>query len=217
MRIDVVFDTVCPWCYVGKRRLAGTLAQRPGVPVELRYHPFLLNPDMPGGGIERSAYLERKFGGVHRARRVLEAVSMAASGTDARFNFDAIRRMPNSVDSHRLLRVAERCGRIEETLDRIFRAFFVEGRDIGDRRELATIAAAAGVPEAPVREEFERGESVSEILAANARAHALGINGVPSFVFNERYAIAGAQEPDVLLRLIDLALETEVREPVTVS
>lgn len=217
MRIDVVFDTVCPWCYLGTRRLATALAHRPGVAVDLRYHPFLLNPDMPTGGIDRKVYLERKFGGLHRARRVLDAVAAAADGTGTRFDFDAIRRMPNSVDSHRLLKVAEGVGRFDQTLEALFQAFFTQGRDIGDHAVLRAVAAAVGVPDAPVAQAFERRDGVTDILAANGRAHAQGINGVPTFVFNGRYAIAGAQEPDVLLRLIDLALETEVREPVTVS
>ncbi|KAA5606706.1 DsbA family oxidoreductase [Roseospira marina] len=217
MRIDVMFDTVCPWCYVGKRRLALALAQRPGIVIDVRYHPFLLNPDMPVGGIDRAVYLERKFGGAHRARRVLEAVAMAAHGTAITFNFSAIRRMPNSVDSHRLLAVAARCGQTEDTLDAVFQAFFGEGRDIGTRAELDAIAAEVGLPEDQVAAEFARPDGVHDILTANGRAHALGINGVPSFVFNEAYSIAGAQEPDVLLRLIDLALETQVREPVTAT
>ncbi|MQX36681.1 DsbA family oxidoreductase [Roseospira navarrensis] len=217
MRIDVMFDTVCPWCFVGKRRLTQALARRPGVPLDLRYHPFLLNPDMPVGGIDRAVYLARKFGGTHRARRVLEAVSMASQGTGARFNFSAIRRMPNSVGSHRLLRVATECDRTDETLDAIFRAFFEEGRDIGDRAVLDDIAESVGLPMARVQAEFARPDGFTDVLTANARAHSMGINGVPSFVFSGSYAVAGAQEPDVLLRLIDLALETQVREPVTVS
>jgi len=217
MRIDIVFDTVCPWCFVGSRRLSHALALRPGVPVDLRYHPFLLNPDMPPGGIERSVYLERKFGGGHRARRVLEAVTMAARGAGVTFHFDAIKRMPNSVDSHRLLWVAQEEGLIEPALDAVFRAFFQEGQDIGDRSVLMGIGEAVGLTRSLVDAAFERPAAITEIRSANARAHAMGISGVPSFVFNDSYAIAGAQEPDVLLRLIDLALETQVRDPVTVS
>jgi len=172
---------------------------------------------MPIGGIDRSVYLERKFGGVPRARRVLDAVSAAAQGIGLQFNFDAIQHMPNSVGSHRLLSVAKHCGRIEDALDITFRAFFEEGRDIGNRAVLDAIAAEAGVPQELVDAEFTQSTGFTDVLAANGRAHAMGINGVPSFIFNETYAIAGAQDPDVLLRLIDLALETEVREPVTVS
>lgn len=216
MRIDIVFDTVCPWCFVGKRRLGQALAMRPGVAVDLRYHPFLLNPDMLAEGIDRTVYLERKFGGPHRARRVLEAVGLAGRAAGVAFNFEAIRRMPSSVGSHQVLRVAEAVGEVEPTLEALFRAFFQEGRDIGDRVELERIARAVGLPPAAVAEEFARASGVADVKAANARAHAMGINGVPSFIFNDSYAIAGAQEPDVLLRLIDLALETEVRDPVTV-
>jgi predicted DsbA family dithiol-disulfide isomerase len=216
MRIDIVFDTVCPWCFVGKLRLGQALAMRPGVAVDLRYHPFLLNPDMPAEGIDRTVYLERKFGGPHRARRVLEAVGLAGREAGAIFNFEEIQRMPSSVGSHQVLRVAAVVGAVEPTLDALFRAFFQEGRDIGDRAELERIARSVGLSPAAVTEEFDRPTGAAEVKSANARAHAMGINGVPSFIFNDSYAIAGAQEPDVLLRLIDLALETEVRDPVTV-
>lgn len=216
MRIDIVFDTVCPWCFVGKRRLSHALAQRPGVAVALRYHPFLLNPDMPPGGIDRALYLERKFGGPHRARRVLDAVGTAARTAGVTVNFDAIRRMPSSVDSHRLLRLAQAEGRVDVAMDVVFQAFFQHGADIGDREVLSGLGERIGLDPDLVRDTLDQPGGIAAIKAANGRAHAMGISGVPSFIFNDSYAIAGAQEPDVLLRLIDLALEVEVRDPVTV-
>jgi len=217
MRIDIVFDTVCPWCFVGKRRLEQALAQRSGLAVEVHHHPFLLNPDMPLGGIDRRLYLDRKFGGAHRARRVLEAVTMAGRSAGIAFDFEAIRRMPNSVDSHRLLLAAGSGPLAADLLDRLFQAYFQDGDDIGDRQVLRRVAADAGLSSTTLEAEFRRAGSVVEVMAANSRAHAMGVAGVPTFIFDQTYAIAGAQEPDVLLRLVDLALETGVKAPVTVA
>ncbi len=215
MKIDVVFDTVCPWCFLGKRRLERALAQRPAVTAVVRYHSFLLNPDMPPGGMDRRVYLEQKFGGPHRARRVLEAVSAAARASGEAIDFTAIQRMPNSIDSHRLLRLAATRGRAEAMLDALFRAFFQAGEDIGDSDVLLRIAARIGLDRGSVREMLDSDGGQAGIRAANARAHAMGISGVPSFVFNDSHAIAGAQDAEVLVRLVDLAVETEVRQPVS--
>lgn len=215
MKIDVVFDTVCPWCFLGKRRLERALARRPAVPVEVRYHPFLLNPEMPPGGMDRRLYLEQKFGGPNRARRVLEAVSAAARASGESIDFNAIRRMPNSIDSHRVLRIAVLQGRGNAALDAIFRAFFQAGEDIGETDVLCRIAQRVGLDDAAVRTMLDTDAGCSDVRAANARAHTMGISGVPSFVFNDTHAIAGAQDSEVLERLIDLAVETEVRQPVS--
>ncbi|MBB4267670.1 DsbA family oxidoreductase [Roseospira visakhapatnamensis] len=217
MRIDIVFDTVCPWCFVGQRRLDQALAQRPGLAVEVRHHPFLLNPDMPAGGIDRRLYLDRKFGGAHRARRVLDAVTLAGRSAGIAFNFEAIRRMPNSVDSHRLLLAAGQGPLAGRLLDTVFRAYFQHGEDIGDRRILRRLASEAGLCAERLEAELGTSSGVVEVMAANSRAHAMGVAGVPTFIFDHAYAVAGAQEPDVLLRLIDLALETGVKVPVTVG
>lgn len=215
MKIDVVFDTVCPWCFLGKRRLQHALSLRPGIKAEVRYHPFLLNPDMPEAGMDRRLYLEHKFAGPHRARRVLEAVGAAGEASGVRFDFAAIDRMPNSIDSHRLLRLAARHERREPVLDALFEAFFQRGEDIGQAAVLVRIGAAAGLDPEEVRALLSDDEGRAEIRAANARAHAMGISGVPSFVFNGGHAIAGAQDAEVLVRLMDLAVETDVRQPVS--
>lgn len=217
MRIDIVFDTVCPWCFVGQRRLEQALAQRSGLAVEVHHHPFLLNPDMPVGGIDRRLYLDRKFGGAHRARRVLEAVTNAGRSAGIAFDFEAIRRMPNSVDSHRLLLAAGSGPLAGQLLDGLFRAYFQNGEDIGDRGVLRRVAAETGLSMDRLEAEFRRSGGVVEVMAANSRAHAMGVAGVPTFIFDQAYAVAGAQEPDVLLRLVDLALETGVKTPVTVG
>ncbi|CAA6603212.1 Predicted dithiol-disulfide isomerase involved in polyketide biosynthesis [Rhodospirillaceae bacterium LM-1] len=215
MRIDVIFDTICPWCYVGKRRLERALAQRPLVRPEIRWRPFLLNPDMPANGIERKAYLESKFGGPYRVKQMYSAVAAAGAGEGIPFSFETIVRTPDSLPSHRLIRLAGRMGKAGEAVEAVFSAYFAEGRDISDFNELQAIGRGLGLDRDLIVLALEDAEDSSQIVAENTRAHRLGINGVPSYVFNEAYALAGAQESDIFLRLIDLARETETQAPVS--
>ncbi|MBF0267117.1 MAG: DsbA family oxidoreductase [Alphaproteobacteria bacterium] len=215
MRIDVIFDTICPWCYVGKRRLERALAQRPLVRPEIRWRPFLLNPDMPASGIERKAYLESKFGGPYRVKQMYSAVAAAGAGEGIPFSFETIVRTPDSLPSHRLIRLAGRMGKAGEAVEAVFFAYFAQGIDISDFKQLQDIGLGLGLDDDLIIQALEDAEDSSQIVAENARAHRLGINGVPSYVFNEAYALAGAQESDIFLRLIDLARETETQAPVS--
>ncbi|MBF0394821.1 MAG: DsbA family oxidoreductase [Alphaproteobacteria bacterium] len=209
MRIDVVFDTVCPWCYIGTRRLRRALAKRPHVRAEIRWRPFLLNPEMPPEGMDRKTHLERKFGSAHRVQRVFGAVLAAAGSEGMTLDLDAIGRTPSSVASHRLIRFAEREPCRDDLVEAIFAAYFAQGRDIGDPAVLEQIGAAHGLPAEPLRAYIGTIEA-QDGLTGNARAHRLGVNGVPCFIFDDRYAIAGAQEPDILARMLDLAAEGRV-------
>ena len=177
MEIDIIFDTVCPWCYIGKRRLEQALAMRPQVKARPIWRPFLLNPEMPPEGIDRTAYLLKKFGSEARVRRIYGAISEAAQSAEIDFAFERIGKTPNSVDSHRLVRFADR-------------------RDCADE----VVEALAYL---------ESDQDTQLIHDENARAHRLGINGVPSFAFNGKMVISGAQEPQVLVRLLDAALATD--------
>lgn len=206
--IDIVFDVICPWCYIGKRRLERALAARPEVAAEVYWRPFLLNPDMPAEGMERGLYLTRKFGGAERASRVYEAVSAAGALDGIAFAFDRIPRTPSTVESHRLARYAHERGggRLQDrVVEALFRAYFVDGRDIGARDVLLDLAEASGLAAAEVRDYLDSGRDIETIHAENLRAHRLGINGVPCFTVNAQFAVAGAQEPAVFLRLFDLA------------
>jgi predicted DsbA family dithiol-disulfide isomerase len=213
VKIDVIFDTICPWCYIGKRRFERALALRPNANVDIRWRPFLLNPDMPPDGIDRRLYLESKFGSQHRVQRVFAAVTAAGQAEGIEFRFDRIRRTPSTIHSHRLIRLAALLGRQMETVEGLYRAYFVEGRDIGDIATLVGIGAEAGLPEAETLSYLDSDADVAAIRNDHARAHRLGVNGVPCFVFDEDYAVAGAQETDILVRMIDLAHETAA-EPV---
>jgi predicted DsbA family dithiol-disulfide isomerase len=205
LAIEVVHDLVCPWCYLGVRRLFRTLTRRPDLLVEVTWRPFLLNPDMPRGGMSRSDYVLRKFGGEERARRMYASITDIGRVEGVMFRFDRIRRTPASVDAHRLVRWAAAFGRADEVVEAVFAAHFTDGRDIGDLAVLTAIAASCGLRPSSARSFLASNQEADAVHADNLRAHRLGINGVPCFVVSGCHAIAGAQEPEVLERLLDVA------------
>jgi len=205
MEIDIIFDTVCPWCFIGKRRLEEALEMRPGIVAKPRWRPFLLNPEMPPEGIDRTAYLIKKFGSEARVGRIYGAIGEVGQSVEIDFAFDRIDRTPNSVDSHRLVRFADERGLADPVVEALFVEFFVNGRDIGDIGVLVEIGTAAGLDEGALGEYLESDTDVRLIYDENARAHRLGINGVPSFSFDGMFLISGAQEPRVLARMLDAA------------
>ncbi len=209
MRIEFIFDTVCPWCYVGKRRFLRAVAQRPGARVDVRWRPFLLNPDIPLDGLDRATYLDRKFGGPSRINRIHGAVAAAGREEGIDFAFDRISRTPNTLHSHRLIRFATQLGHEADVVEAVYHAYFCEGRDIGAIDELVDIGIACGLPEAPLRTYLVSDADIATVMNDNARAHRMGVNGVPCLILDGVYALAGAQEPDILLRLIDIAREGE--------
>ena len=204
--IEVVFDLVCPWCCLGIRRLRRLLRSRPDVAAELIWRPFLLNPDFTPQGVPRQEYLVRKFGGEERARRLHGTIAELGRAEGLEFRFDRIRRVPHSLDAHRLVRWAGRFGAADTMVDALFEAYFMDGADIGDAAVLAAIAGRLGLEAAAARRFLATVAEVEAVHADNLRAHRLGINGVPCFVVAGRHAIAGAQEPEVLERLLDVAL-----------
>ncbi|EME70865.1 polyketide biosynthesis dithiol-disulfide isomerase [Paramagnetospirillum caucaseum] len=207
MRIEYVFDTVCPWCYVGKRRLERALALRPETRARIVWRPFLLNPDLPPEGIDRKTYLDRKFGGTARVQRVHAAVAAAGKSEGIVFDFESITRMPNSLGSHRLIRYAGASGREAEVVEALYAAYFSQGLDIGNVEVLADIGAASGLERDILAAYLASDADAASVLNDNARAHRLGVNGVPCLILDGSYALAGAQEPDILLRLIDIVRE----------
>ena len=206
--VEVVFDFVCPWCYLGVKRLAFLLARRQDLDVELSWRPFLLNPDMPRGGMPRVDYMIRKFGAEDRARRLYASIAELGAAEGIDFNFAAIRRTPNSVDAHRLVREGARHGVADRLVQRIFAAHFIEGLDIGSHAVLAGLAVQLGLDAGEVADFLACGERADAVHAENLHAHRLGINGVPCFLIDGEHAIAGAQETEVLERLLDLAVCT---------
>jgi predicted DsbA family dithiol-disulfide isomerase len=203
--IEVVHDLVCPWCYLGLRRLMRTLRRRPDLLTEIAWRPFLLNPDMPRAGLPRADYVVRKFGGEERAQRLYASITAIGRTEGLQFHFERIRRTPSSVDAHRLLGRASAHGRATEMVEALFAAHFTDGRDIGDLLVLTDLAVACGL-DGPATHAFLAGDAETDTVHAdNLRAHRLGINGVPCFVISGRHAIAGAQEPEVIERLLDVA------------
>jgi predicted DsbA family dithiol-disulfide isomerase len=172
---------------------------------DLTWRPFLLNPDMPRVGMARSDYIVRKFGGEDRARRLYNSISEIGRAEGVLFRFDRIRRTPSSVDAHRLVRWAASFGRGAEMVEALFSAYFTDGYDIGDMAVLLAIVVACGLDAQLARNFLQGAEHGDTVHADNLRAHRLGINGVPCFVVSGRHAIAGAQEPEVIERLFDVA------------
>ena len=200
MTIDIVSDVVCPWCYIGKRRLETALATRePPLPV-VRWHPFQLNPDIPAGGVDRRSYLEEKFGGPERAREIYARVEAAGREVGIPFRFDRIDRQPNTSDAHRLIAwaQAEAPASADRLVERLFEAYFTEGVDIGAVDELVRLVGEAGCDSEAARAHLESAAGHAELTEADARMKSMGIGGVPFFIFNHRVAVSGAQPPELL-------------------
>lgn len=203
MAIDVISDVVCPWCFIGRRRLGAALAQFAEQEASVRplvsWHPFQMNPDLPPEGIDRHVYLASKFGSAHRAAAIYERVSAAGKEVGIDFAFDRITRQPNTLDAHRLISWAQAQGSAEELVERLFRAYFLEGRFIGDRATLAAVAGEAGFSAESAGAYLASSEGTETIAQMDRRVRELGVTGVPFFIFGGRLAVSGAQEPAVLV------------------
>jgi predicted DsbA family dithiol-disulfide isomerase len=172
----------------------------------------MLNPDMPADGMDRDSYMEAKFGGPARSRRVYDAVRAAGAAEGIAFAFERVKRTPSTLDSHRLLRFARGQDKEDAVLEALFRAYFLEGRNIGAGDVLEDIAERAGLDRAAARDFLAGDSGVEAILAEDALARRQGVNGVPCFIFNGRYALSGAQEPEALVQLFDLGREDDLTE-----
>ena len=215
LSIDIVSDVVCPWCYIGKRRLEAALARRASddaQPVQVRWLAFQLNPDIPAGGVDRRSYLEQKFGGPERAKQIYARIKAAGDEVGIPFDFERIVRQPNTVNAHRLIAWAQDLDLTasDALIERLFRAYFVEGIDIGDIDALARLAGDAGFDATAARAWLASDAGRTAIEAEEQRARALGVTGVPFFVFNQRLAVSGAQPPEVLLGAMEQAATAEL-------
>ena len=212
--IDVVSDVVCPWCFIGKRHLEAALAGLPAAAgAKVRWHPFELNPDLPAEGVDRKGYLEAKFGGPARAAEIYARVHEAGVRAGLDFDFDAIVRQPNTRDAHRLIAWAQSRGDAGPLVERLFRAYFQEGRYVGDRDTLAALAAEAGFDAEAARVWLESGLGADEIADAEVRARALGISGVPFFIFDGRVGLSGAQPREAMREAIAQARAAATGSP----
>ena len=211
LTIDIVSDVVCPWCYIGKRRLEAALAL-PGASelpaVEVRWHPFQLNPDLPGEGVSRKQYLEEKFGGSERAAEIYTRVLAAGRSAGLELDIDGIERQPNTRLAHALIAFAQQSGGRAggEVKERLLKAYFVENRFIGDIEVLVDIAREAGLDAEAARDFLQDPAQLEDVARADAQARSMGISGVPFFIFNQKLAVSGAQDPATLLDAMQQAL-----------
>jgi predicted DsbA family dithiol-disulfide isomerase len=202
LQIDIVSDVVCPWCYIGKRRIDNALAQIPDVPVEVRWRPFFLNPWVPREGIAREQYLETKFGSVDAYKSIAVRVAAAAAEEGLTYNTDRITRQPNTIDCHRLIHWAERDGKAAQMKQRLMELYFRDGGDLTDVNVLVQAAADCGLDADDVRQRLSTDQDVDLISAQAKDASDRGISGVPTFVLGNKYAISGAQPADQLAQAI---------------
>ncbi|WP_417782569.1 DsbA family oxidoreductase [Terasakiella pusilla] len=206
MYLDIYYDTICPWCLIGKKRLELALQSRGQVSLKLRWKPFLLNPNMSPDGMDRQTYLEHKFGGTQRAKRVYDVIASTGLENGIDFKFDKIKYTPNSVNSHRLVNFAETYDLDQKMVERLFNAFFMEGLNIGDTACLIELAREVGLDADAVRSFLQSDAQKDAVMASDREARELGVHGVPAFVARDRYVISGAQDPKILGKFIDTAL-----------
>jgi predicted DsbA family dithiol-disulfide isomerase len=203
MRIDIYSDTVCPWCYLGKRRFELAVAARPQYEPRVTWRPFELNPDFPSEGADRAAYLAAKIGTPERVAESQNALKRQGEASGIEFRFDLIERVPNTRRSHLLMAHAARSGRQTVVMDRVMRAYFEEGCDIGDIEVLVRLGVEAGLTEHESRSALILRAGQDGVVAAERHAAVLGITTVPTFIFDGQYTISGAQDVGTFARVLD--------------
>lgn len=214
IRLDIFSDPICPWCYIGKANLDRALEAHPDHPFEIEWHPFQLNPDMPATGADRRSYLEEKFGGKQNAVAVYARVLDAAKAAGVTLNFETMNRVPNTLDAHRLIHWAGLEGRQTVMVSSLFRAYFGDGKDIGDKTTLAALAGDAGMDAALVARLLATESDRADIAARDAHARQRGVNAVPTFVIAHQYVLSGAQPADLWGKVID-DLKSNAASPQT--
>ncbi len=203
MHIEIYSDLVCPWCYVGRQRLHAALAQRPDLPVDVRWLPFELNPGIGPQGMDRTEYLTGKFGDAAQLAAMQRHIGEVGSEFGIDFHFERIRKTPNTRAAHSLMAVAAAAGKQNEVVGAVFAAYFEQGRDLGDLDVLAEIGAAHGLARDATLAALADRRHHAQIVAHERQAAQWGISGVPTFIFDRRYAVSGAQEPAVFLKVFD--------------
>lgn len=203
IKLDILSDPICPWCYIGKAHLDRALSARPDHRFEIEWHPFQLNPDMPDKGMDRREYLETKFGGREQAVKVYSQIEQAAIAAGLKIDFAGIKRTPNTIDAHRLIHWAGLEGRQTAVVTRLFKAYFEDGQDIGERSVLLDVAKAVEMDAAVTERLFASDADLDDIRARDAHARERGVTGVPTFVIANQHVVPGAQQPDLWLQVID--------------
>lgn len=202
IRLDIFSDPVCPWCYVGKANLDRALGAHPDHPFQVQWHPFQLNPDMPAEGVAKRAYLEQKFGGKARVDAIHERLREVARGAGVDMDPDKPQRMPNTLNAHRLIHWAGIEGVQQAVVDALMRAYWTEGRDIGDLPTLADIAGENGMDRAATLRLLQSDADADDIQARDQDARQKGVNAVPTFLIAQQYVVSGAQPPETWEKVI---------------
>jgi predicted DsbA family dithiol-disulfide isomerase len=210
--ITVVSDVVCPWCFIGKRRLEKAIALRPDLDVDVQWHPYFLNDWVPREGIARADYLTTKFGSVDRYRQMAGRIREAAAGEGLDYQLDKIARQPNTIDCHRLILWAGNQGRAGDMKQRLMDLYFTEGADLTDRAVLAGAAGDCGLDADTVRDLLAGETDVDRVTQAAEQAKQAGIDGVPCFIFGNVLAVSGAQAPEYLADAMDRAVTERAKQ-----
>jgi len=214
MQIDVISDTVCPWCFIGKRRLMRAMAMRPNIAFDVKWRPYRLDPTIPKGGMDRQAYMRAKFGDDPMAIVEMHKQIASEGAKDGiEFDFAAIKRRPDTLDSHRLIRWAEAAGVQDEVVERLFIAYFENGEDIGDVRVLADIADLCGMDGVEVAQMLETDADAALVEREDQIAHEMGVTGVPAMIFGGKLAVSGARDAEMLAVVIDRVAAMSAEQP----
>ena len=207
--VEVVSDVICPWCYVGKRRLEKAITLLgPEAKVTVTWRPFQLNPSMPKAGMDRNEYRIAKFGSLERSQALDARLTAEGASEGIEFHLDRIRRTPNTLDSHRLIWFAQKHGKGDAVVEALFNAYFMDGVDVGERKNLVSIAAATGIEEAQADRLMATDEGLREVVAEEEQFKAMGIDGVPGFIVNSRFLFSGAAEPQVMIEAFEEAVSS---------
>ncbi len=202
VKLDIMSDPICPWCYIGKTHLDKALASIPDHPFVIEWHPFQLNPDMPSEGMDRREYLERKFGGKKGAIRAYAPVVEHAENAGLKIDFEGMKRTPNTLDAHRLIHWAGIEGKQNQIVDALFDAYFVQARDIGDHEVLADIADSVGMDAAVVLKLLKSDSDRDDISDRDSHSRQMGVSSVPTFIVANQHAVPGAQPPELWEKVI---------------
>ena len=213
LKLDIVSDVVCPWCFIGKRRIEKAIALRPDVAIELRFHPYFLNDWIPREGISREQYLTTKFGSVERYKGIAQRVVAAAAEEGLVYALDTISRQPNTTDCHRLILWADKLGNGAAMKQHLMELYFTQGADLTDRDVLAQAGADCGLDREETAKRLATDEDVEAVARQAQAAKEAGIDGVPCFIFGGVLAVSGAQAPDYLASAIDRALAERAKLP----
>jgi len=211
LTIDVVSDVVCPWCYLGKRRLEQALTLTPDREITVRWRPFRLDPTIPAEGIDRETYLTRKFGSLEAVADSHRRLTEMGRAEGIAYRFDAITRAPNTVNAHRLVHWAAAEDRQDAMVERLFAAYFSEGLDVGDDDVLARLAGEAGL-DGDIAARLAGQEDRDAVTAEVENAYRIGVSGVPCFILDRRYAVVGAQSAEVLVEAMTQAAAAEAAD-----